>query len=63
MEQIHEFNTSEHDPPSTVTSSQKNTYVSVGFKSGFFRIFDMKDRVMVHENMIYDSTVMSISFS
>ena len=63
MEQIHEFNTSEHDPPSTLAASQINTYVSVGFKSGFFRVFDMKDQKMVHENMIYESTVMSLSFS
>ena len=63
MEQVHEFNTSEHDPPSTVAASQKNAFVAVGFKSGFFRVFDMTDRKMVHENMIYESTVMSISFS
>jgi WD40 repeat protein len=63
MEQVHEFNTSEHDPPSTVASSYSNAFVAVGFKSGFFRVFEMTDRKMIHENMVYESTVMAISFS
>ena len=54
MEQVHEFNTSEQDPPTTVASSRKDALVAVGFKSGFLRVFDMKERKMVHESMVFD---------
>lgn len=63
MEQVHEFNTSEQDPPTTVSSSRKDALVAVGFKSGFLRVFDMSERKMVHESMVYDQSVMNISFS
>lgn len=63
MEQVHEFNTSAHDPPTKVASSDKTAYVAVGFKSGFLRVFDMSERKMIHETMIFDSTIMDISFS
>ena len=63
MEQVHEFNTSEHDPPTAVASSSTNSYVAVGFKSGFFRVFDMSERKMIHETMVFDSCVMDISFA
>lgn len=63
MEQIHEFNTSEVDPPSSIQSSQKTQIVIVGFKSGFLRMFDISERKMVHETMIFQSAVMDIGFS
>jgi len=63
MEQIHEFNTSEHDPPTTVSSSRHSPLVAVGFKSGFFRVFDMNEKKMLHENMVFESAVTAISFS
>ena len=63
MEQIHEFNTSEHDPPTTVSSSRHSPLVAVGFKSGFFRVFDMNEKKILHENMVFESAVTAISFS
>jgi WD40 repeat protein len=63
MEQVHEFNTSEHDPPTAVASSSKNAFVAVGFKSGFLRVFDMTERKMIHETMVFESCIMDISFA
>ena len=63
MEQIHEFNTSSIDPPTSIASSQKDVTVAVGFKSGFLRIFNLAERKMVHETMIFQSAIMDISFS
>lgn len=53
MEQVHEFNTSEVDPPTSVASSRKDQIVAVGFKSGFLRVFNIGERKMVHETMIF----------
>ena len=63
MEQIHEFNTSERDPPTSVGTSQNDVTAAVGFKSGFLRVFNLQERKMVHETMIFESPVMDISFS
>lgn len=63
MEQVHEFNTSEVDPPTSIASSKKDKIVAVGFKSGFLRVFDIAERKMVHETMIFQSPIMDISFS
>jgi len=62
MEQVHEFNTSEHDPPSKVAASSLTDLVAIGFASGFLRIFTMKDCKMDHETMIFQSEVMDIQF-
>ena len=53
MDQIHEFNTSEVDPPVSIESSHHDAIVAVGFKSGFLRIFNVEERKMVHETMIF----------
>lgn len=63
MEQIHEFNTTEVDPPTSVTSSARDQTVAVGFKSGFLRIFNVDQCKMVHETMIFQSAVMDIAYS
>ena len=63
MEQVHEFNTSAVDPPTSVASSKKDQIVAVGFKSGFLRVFDISERKMVHETMIFQSPIMDICFS
>ena len=63
MEQIHEFNTSDIDPPTSVKSSQRDQTVAVGFKSGFLRIFNIEEKKMIHETMIFQSPVMDIAFS
>ena len=63
MEQIHEFNTSEVDPPSSIASSRKDETIAVGFRSGFLRIFSVSERKMVHETMIFQSAIMDIQFS
>ena len=62
MEQIHEFNTSAHDPPTKVASSQVDDLAAVGFKSGFLRVFSMEKRTMVHETMIFQAAVCDIAF-
>ena len=63
MEQIHEFNTADVDPPTSIASSLKTPIIAVGFKSGFLRMFDIGERKMVHETMIFQSSVMDINFS
>ena len=63
MEQIHEFNTSALDPPTAICSSINDVTVAVGFKSGFLRVFNLKERKMIHETMIFESSVMDIAFS
>ena len=53
MKQVHEFNTSDTDPPTSISSSKKDEIVAVGFKSGFLRVFNLADRKMVQETMIF----------
>ena len=63
MEQVHEFNTSPMDPPISIASSQKFPLAAVGFKSGFLRVFNLERRQVVHETMVFESSVMDIVFS
>jgi WD40 repeat protein len=53
MTLIHEFNTSEQDPPTRVVSSNVDEMAAVGFKSGFVRIIDMKELKVIHETMTF----------
>lgn len=62
MTLMHEFNTSEQDPPTRVVSSRFDELAAVGFKSGFLRIIDMKDLKVIHETMLFQSQVMDIQF-
>ena len=39
LDQIHEFNTSESDPPTRIQSALHDDTVAVGFKSGYLRVF------------------------
>jgi len=63
MDQVHEFNTSPNDPPITISASFTDPVVAVGFKSGFLRIFNLLDRKVVYETLIFESPIMNISYS
>ena len=51
------------DPPISIASSQKFPLAAVGFKSGFLRVFNLERRQVVHETMVFESSVMDIVFS
>jgi len=64
LDQIHEFNTAESDPPTTIKSALHDDTVAVGFKSGFLRVFQLaNDRQILFETQIFEASVMDIAYS
>eukprot|EP00347_Sterkiella_histriomuscorum_P023802 403333335 len=62
MDLENEF-TTQNDLPTKISSSHQDCCVSVGFKSGFLRIFDLQQGKLLAETMIYESPIMDIQYS
>ena len=46
-----------------IHSEYKDSLLAIGFESGFFRLIDLDDMSVIHENMIFEAPIMDIAFS
>jgi len=60
--QLYEFIT-DNDYPEVVCCHPSAPYLAVGYKSGFVRVFDSLLSKVIHENLIFESSIKDLRFS